>query len=78
MTAPERAVVDFDHHSERYAVDGVSIEREMRTQCPVAWSPHYGGFWVVSTHEDVSTCLRDFETFSQTRPLTLTATPKAG
>jgi cytochrome P450 len=69
VTARERPVVDFDHHSERYAIEGVAIERGMRAECPVAWSPHYGGFWVVSSHEDVSACLRDFETFSSDKTI---------
>ena len=41
--------IDFDHHSEEYLADRLSQWRKTR-ESPVAYSPRYGGFWVVSGH----------------------------
>jgi cholest-4-en-3-one 26-monooxygenase len=52
--------------------DGPPLEefRRMRAQCPVHWSsgmsayPEEGGFWSVTTQEDVHTVSRDWQTYS--------------
>ncbi len=56
-------VVDFDHHSEEYLADRLDQWRKLREN-PVAYSPRYGGFWVVSGHAEVGQVSRDEETFS--------------
>jgi len=63
-TSSERPVVDFDHHSEAYTAHALQWSREMQQKHPVAWSPHYGGFWVLSGYEEVFTAARDPERFS--------------
>ena len=40
---------------------------EVRTTCPVAWTPHNGGHWVISGYEEVAEAFRDWETFSSAR-----------
>ncbi len=55
--------IDFDHHSEEYLADRLSQWRKLR-ESPVAYSPRYGGFWVVSGHAEVAEVSRDEETFS--------------
>src|SRR4051812_37406388 len=42
---------------------------ELRRDCPVAWSEHHGGFWVVTTYDDVSAVFRDQTRFSSSRQL---------
>ncbi|HZT67862.1 MAG TPA: cytochrome P450 [Acidimicrobiales bacterium] len=59
----EPQVVDFDHHSREFLDDRHAHWARMR-QCPVAYSPNHGGFWVVSGHEAVTRVSRDGETFS--------------
>ena len=57
-------LADYDHHSTGYARESSVINARLRAECPVAWSEHYGGFWVLSRYEDVATASRDDATFS--------------
>ncbi len=59
----DRAIVDFDHHDRDWHADRVERWGELR-QCPVAFNERYGGFWVVSGHDEVAAVSRDGETFS--------------
>jgi cytochrome P450 len=59
-----RPEVDFDHLSLEYAARAHELFRELRHGFPVAWTPHYGGFWVVSRYDDVATVLHDDATYS--------------
>ena len=59
----DRPTVDFDHHDPAWHADRVERWRELRT-CPVAFNERYGGFWVVSGHEEVAAVSRDAATFS--------------
>jgi cytochrome P450 len=59
-----RPEVDFDPWSEQYTREGVDAERRMHDKCPVSFSSHYGGFWVVTGYDDLRSGLRDHETFS--------------
>jgi cytochrome P450 len=63
MDDVEPATVDFDPHGEAYLGDRHAAWAEMR-QCPVSYSPHYGGFWVVSGYDEVAKVARDDATFS--------------
>ncbi len=65
MTAhDQRPVCEFDHHSPEYAERWVDIYDDLRRRCPVAWSPNYGGCWVVSSYDEVARIARDDATFS--------------
>src|ERR1700746_2444346 len=59
----QQPVVDFDHHSREYLDDRLAEWRRLR-QTPVAFSPRYGGFWVVSGHAAVAEVVRDEDTFT--------------
>ena len=59
----DRVTVDFDHHDRDWHAGRVERWSELR-QCPVAFNERYGGFWVVSGHEEVAAVSRDGETFS--------------
>jgi cytochrome P450 len=37
------------------------------TECPVVWTEHNGGHWIVSTYEMVAAAFRDWERFSSER-----------
>ena len=68
---PERPVIDFDHHSSTFAEDPWSVFAHLRSECPVAWTEHHGGYWVVSRYDDVAAIARDDHTFSSARGVTL-------
>jgi len=55
---------DFDHTDPVYAADAPAIWDELRTTCPVAHSDRFGGLWMPTRHEDVSTIAHDTEHFS--------------
>lgn len=59
----ERPTVDFDHHSRDFHRARHERWAELR-RCPVAFNERYGGFWVVSDHENVATVSRDADTYS--------------
>jgi cytochrome P450 len=65
----ERPVVPFDHHSPEFAADPVGALDSLREACPVAWSDSYGGFWVLTRYDDVSSVLNDAATFSSRHDL---------
>jgi cytochrome P450 len=59
----DRATVDFDHHDRDFHRDRHARWADAR-QCPVAYNPNYGGFWVVSGYDEVAIVSRDADTFS--------------
>jgi cytochrome P450 len=59
----DRATVDFDHHDSEWHAGRVGHWEELR-RCPVAYNERYGGFWVVSGHEQVAAVSRDSDTFT--------------
>lgn len=64
---PRGPVVDFDHHSEGFNADPHAAWGELRERCPVAWSEHYGGFWVVADYEGNHEVLKNYEVFTTER-----------
>lgn len=36
------------------------------SKCPVAWTEHNGGHWVISSYAAVASAFRDWERFSWT------------
>ena len=69
----DKPVIEFDHLSARYAADPLSLYREMRSRCPVAWTDAHDGFWVTSTYADVFAASRDDETFSSKNGIVIPA-----
>jgi cytochrome P450 len=63
----KRAEVDFDHMGADFAVDPAAAFAALRQQCPMAWTPHHGGFWVPTSHEAIALVARDDATFSSAR-----------
>jgi len=65
-TEPQRrAEVDLDHHSAEFREDPHGAFRQMRESgCPVAYSPHYGGFWALTDYASVFEAARDDALFN--------------
>jgi cytochrome P450 len=64
MTEPD---TDFDHNAPEMVGGIYDVYSELRRRCPVAYSGAHGGFWVISTYEEVSKVARDDVTFSSRR-----------
>ncbi|AZG45417.1 cytochrome P450 [Gordonia insulae] len=61
--------IDFDHHSEHYARHWREINEQNRAACPVAHTDAHGGFWVLSSYEDIATVAKDDAAFSSYQEL---------
>lgn len=59
--------VDFDVFAATTMGASNAAWDTLRTTCPVAWTPHNGGHWVLSRYDDVAEAFRDWETFSSAR-----------
>lgn len=69
MAATDRCPVtdwatDFDHTDPEYAARAPEIWDQLRGECPVAYSPRFGGTWLPTRHEDVRAIAHDTENFS--------------
>ena len=60
-------VVDFDVFASNTLADNNAAWDAARAQCPVGWTPHNGGHWVVSGYEAVAEAFRSWEIFSSAR-----------
>lgn len=60
-------VTDFDVFATTTMAANDAAWRELRQRCPVAWTPHNGGHWVLSGYDAVAEAFRDWETFSSAR-----------
>src|ERR1700728_1695867 len=54
----------FDHNSPEYASAPHQILASLRRGCPVAHSDNYGGFWILTTYDDVANAARNDARFS--------------
>jgi cytochrome P450 len=64
---PRDPVVDFDHHSESFNADPLAAWVALRQECPVGYSEHYNGFWVVSDYQGNQEVLKNYDVFSSAR-----------
>ena len=60
-------VIDFDHHSHEYWLDIDRYVDRARHTARVGWSPHHGGFWVVTRAEEVKWVAQHPEIFASGR-----------
>ena len=72
MTDPvvSRGAVEFDPFSEDFFNAPFKTYRRLRDEAPVYYNEKYG-FWALSRYEDVEPALKDFETYSSARGITL-------
>jgi cytochrome P450 len=66
MRAMREPTADFDVFASRTLAANDAAWDALRG-CPVAWTPHNGGHWVLSGYEVVADAFRDWETFSSAR-----------
>ncbi|MDE0098551.1 MAG: cytochrome P450 [Truepera sp.] len=64
----EKRTVPFDHHTAEWVEDPYTVYRELRNECPVAFTEAHGGFWLLSRYQDVREALLDWQTFSSNHP----------
>jgi cytochrome P450 len=62
--------VVFDPYSDDYFNSPFETYRRMRDEAPLYYSEKYG-FWALTRYEDVSAAIRDHETYSSTKGVTL-------
>jgi cytochrome P450 len=74
MGTNDHPVVNFDHHGEDFYRTAPEVYAALRARCPVAYSPKYGGFWVVSRYDDVFSAARDQALFSAARSVVVPET----
>jgi cytochrome P450 len=60
-------VVDFDHHRPASEITAEQATLALREQCPVAWSEHHGGFWIICGYAEVAQALKSYRSFSSSR-----------
>lgn len=65
-----RGGVEFDPFSEDFFNAPFNTYRRLRDEAPVYHNEKYG-FWALSRYEDVEPALKDFETYSSARGITL-------
>ena len=61
---PTDAVVDVDHMSAEFKLNEIEAWSAVRSRCPVAFNPQYGGFWMASGYAAVADASRDDATFA--------------
>ena len=60
-------MVDFDHHSAEFREDCPAIIAKLHASgCPLAYSPHHGGFWAIYGYEALYDAVQDAGLFSST------------
>ena len=62
--------VVFDPYSDDYFNSPFETYRRMRDEAPLYYSEKYD-FWALTRYEDVSAAIRDHETFSSAKGVTL-------
>jgi len=56
----QAAVIDFDHYRQRSLSESDRAWRDLRKECPVAWTEANGGHWVVSRYQEVASAFKDW------------------
>jgi cytochrome P450 len=65
MTATDESRAShFDYLAPEFGHDVHSVLARMRAECPVAHSDRYGGYWVLTSYDDVLEAAQDWETWS--------------
>ena len=61
---PTKPEIEFDHNSAEYAQNWLAIVNDLREKCPVAYTKAHGGYWVVTSYDDVAHIARHDDDFS--------------
>ena len=73
-TTRHQPVYDLDNTDPELLGRLFETLNEIRQTCPVAWSPAFDGFWVLTRYDDVSKAARDFEDFTSASGIMIPAT----
>jgi cytochrome P450 len=68
MSDVERVTEHFDHHDVAFMQDPLDAYAILRGQCPVAHSDQHGGFWIITTYDDLHEVYFDTDHFSSFIP----------
>jgi len=63
------ADADYDHHRPLVEWAPDRTHAELRARCPVAFTEHHGGYWVVTSYEHVTRCGRRDDEFTTAHDL---------
>ncbi len=66
-TGTRGPAVEFDLFAAVTRAQSDDSWAHARAQCPVGWTEHNGGYWVVSGYDEVAAAFRDWEHFSSAR-----------
>ncbi|WP_327367118.1 cytochrome P450 [Streptomyces sp. NBC_01217] len=55
----DRTIAAFDSHDPALSRNPYPTYEQLRSRCPVTWSPSWGGFWMASGHAEVASAGRD-------------------
>jgi cytochrome P450 len=72
------SAADFDHHRPEMAANPYSVYEALRTQCPVAWSNNYGGFWVLTDYDTVKLAASNDDVFGSAPSTSIPPINEAG
>lgn len=64
MTGGGEPVVAVDHHDPEFHAHRHERWAELRSECPVVWSPEHGGFWAVAGYDEVVEVSRESDVYS--------------
>ncbi len=69
---------DWDPHGPAALADPQGELARLRAGCPVAGSQNWGGFYTLTTYDDVVTASKDWQTFTATVQTVIPASPRKG
>jgi cytochrome P450 len=67
----QQLAAQFHHQDPAILADPWPLFERLRTECPVAHSEKFGGFWILSRYDDILAAARDTETFSSAQGVTV-------
>jgi cytochrome P450 len=62
-----RPAVAIDVESADHVANWEATSRQLRSQCPMAWSTEHGGYWLVTRYEDVLRVAQDPAGFTSSK-----------
>lgn len=68
---------DFDHTDPAWTRDPYPIWDELRSRCPMAHSPRFGGVWLPTRHEDIAAIAYDTDHFTSQGVIVSPTKPEA-
>jgi cytochrome P450 len=74
----DKVSVGYDHMSSAYVEHADEINRQLATECPVAWTDSHGGFWAVTGYNAVKEASIDDVRFSSWHDMPDGSTPFRG